>query len=115
MILVESTLQGTAEDWSGKLSVDAGLQLQVSYYNEAFSVWEPVIEPIQREPGVWDSWEINARLRSHSEDEMTEAPGGRQIPWPKMTVDLTATEMLNITVTKSFLQLLTKLGDVPHF
>lgn len=30
---------------------------------------------------------------------------------PKMTIDLTSTEILNITVTKSFLQLLTTLGD----
>jgi hypothetical protein len=30
---------------------------------------------------------------------------------PKMTIDLTASEILNITVTKSFLQLLTNLGD----
>lgn len=30
---------------------------------------------------------------------------------PKLTIDLAASEILNITVTKSFLQLLTQLGD----
>ncbi|KAI6171307.1 Vacuolar protein sorting-associated protein 13C [Aphelenchoides bicaudatus] len=112
MILLESSMEGSAENWTGKLSVDAWVQFQVSYYNEAYSVWEPVVEPVQRQLGQWDRWQLSAKIRSHSEDELTDAPvGGRQTPMPKMTIDLTATEMLNITVTKSFLQLLTALGD----
>jgi vacuolar protein sorting-associated protein 13A/C len=114
MIILESLVEGSAEDWTGKLRVDALFQLQVSYYNETFSVWEPVIEPVQREPGKWDRWQVNAQIRSHSEDELTEGagPDARPVPMPKMTIDLAATEILNITVTKSFLRLLTNLGDV---
>lgn len=62
MILFESSLSGFAENWTEKLSVDAALQFQVSYYNEAFSVWETVVEPVQRQPGKWDRWQLNAKV-----------------------------------------------------
>ncbi|VDM41632.1 unnamed protein product [Toxocara canis] len=108
MILVESSLSGVASDWSALLSVDAAVQLQVSYYNEVFSVWEPVIEPVEVEEGYWRSWKIDMEMRTHSEEEM--ATEGAPPP-PKQTIAIRATDMLNITVTKSFLQLLNQLSD----
>lgn len=62
MILLESAMEGVAEDWTGKMRIDAWVQFQVSYYNEAYSVWEPVVEPVQRQPGQWDRWQLNAKV-----------------------------------------------------
>ncbi|KAI6181597.1 Vacuolar protein sorting-associated protein 13C [Aphelenchoides besseyi] len=112
VILVESSLKATAQDWSGLLNVDSIVELQASYYNEAFSVWEPVIEPVERQPGVWECWQLNAKMRTHSEEEVAEGSSGRPAALPKMTIDLTATETMNLTITKSFLQLLTSLSNM---
>lgn len=62
MILFESSVKGSAKDWTEKLSVDALMNLQMFYYNETFSVWEPVIEPVQRELDKWNKWEITAKV-----------------------------------------------------
>ncbi|KAI6203695.1 Vacuolar protein sorting-associated protein 13C [Aphelenchoides besseyi] len=110
VILLESSLKAMAQDWSGLLNVDATVELQVSYYNEAFSVWEPVIEPVERQLGVWECWQLH--LRSHSEEEVGERSSKRSIALPKMTIDLTATETLDLTITKSFIQLLTSLSNM---
>uniref|UniRef100_F1KPF0 Vacuolar protein sorting-associated protein 13A n=1 Tax=Ascaris suum TaxID=6253 RepID=F1KPF0_ASCSU len=108
VILIESSFNGVASDWSALLSVDAAVHLQVSYYNETFSVWEPVIEPVEVQEGQWRSWKINMEMRTHSEEEMA---GEGAPPPPKQTVSIRSTDMLNITVTKSFLQLLNQLSD----
>ncbi|MFH4981578.1 hypothetical protein AB6A40_008287 [Gnathostoma spinigerum] len=107
MILVESSFYGTASDWTSLLSMDAAMTLQVSYYNETFSVWEPVVEPVEVEDGLWQPWRLGMKLLSHGEDE--EGEGG--FPSPHQTISIQATDMLNVTVTKSFLQLLNRLSD----
>lgn len=109
MILVESAMHAVAEKWSGLLSVDADMQLQVSYYNEAYCVWEPVIEPVEVQNGVYKPWIIKSELRTHSEDEQATDGGP---PLPKQVIDVRASEMLNVTVTKSFLALLNRLSSV---
>ncbi|KAI6208431.1 Vacuolar protein sorting-associated protein 13C [Aphelenchoides besseyi] len=112
VILLESSLKAMAQDWSGLLNVDATVELQVSYYNEAFSVWEPVIEPVERQLGIWECWRLHVKLRSHSEEELAERSSRRSVALPKITIDLTATETLDLTITKSFIQLLTSLSNM---
>jgi hypothetical protein len=63
MVLFDASLKGTAHNWTGKLSVDARMDFQMSYYNEAFNVWEPVIEPLQSECGKWDRWQLCAKVQ----------------------------------------------------
>ncbi|KAF2903862.1 hypothetical protein ILUMI_02321 [Ignelater luminosus] len=46
MLLLQSSFQGTVNDWSSQLSVDASLTLQVGYYNSRLALWEPLIEPV---------------------------------------------------------------------
>uniref|UniRef100_A0A915CSW2 Vacuolar protein sorting-associated protein 13A n=1 Tax=Ditylenchus dipsaci TaxID=166011 RepID=A0A915CSW2_9BILA len=118
MILVESSVKAAAENWTSQLGMDASLQLQVSYYNEAFNVWEPVVEPVQnKENGLWEAWALSMQVRSHGEEE--EMPQEAHTPDviakpnaqpPKMVVSIEAKEMMDITVTKSLIQLLQELG-----
>uniref|UniRef100_A0A914Q5H0 Vacuolar protein sorting-associated protein 13C n=1 Tax=Panagrolaimus davidi TaxID=227884 RepID=A0A914Q5H0_9BILA len=111
MILLESTLRSTAANWSSRLSCDAEMKLQISYYNEKFSVWEPIIEPVLKEKhGVpsWEKWNVTAKVRSASEDEDSEE--GAAAP-PKMQISIDAVDVMNITVTKSLLNLLTQLSN----
>lgn len=112
MILLENTLSGSVSDWSGRMQLDATTTLQVSYYNEAFSVWEPVIEPVQKqETGQWAPWELTASVRTHSEEELSDPKNPHSQSLPKMTVDVLSKDMMNITITKSFLQLTKHLGE----
>uniref|UniRef100_A0A7E4VBS0 VPS13_mid_rpt domain-containing protein n=1 Tax=Panagrellus redivivus TaxID=6233 RepID=A0A7E4VBS0_PANRE len=123
MILVEASLKAVAKDWSSKLSCDVANELQISYYNEAFSVWEPVIEPVlsETEDGgrYWNPWTVKMSVRTNNDDALRQAVyegneegeplTAAQLP-PKMQINIDAVETLNITVTKSFLKLLTQLG-----
>lgn len=65
MILLESSVDAKVEEWTGVMRADASLQLQMCYYNETFSVWEPVIEPVlSKESGAWESWKLTAEVAS---------------------------------------------------
>ncbi|KAI1728266.1 SHR-binding domain of vacuolar-sorting associated protein 13 domain-containing protein [Ditylenchus destructor] len=110
MIMLESSLKMTAENWSSQLSADANIEFQMSYYNEAFSVWEPIIEPTL-DNGAWKCWLLNMSLRSYSdldtEHRNTSDTESRMLTTqpPRMHVTLDGKQMMNITITKSFLQL----------
>uniref|UniRef100_A0A914WWB3 Uncharacterized protein n=1 Tax=Plectus sambesii TaxID=2011161 RepID=A0A914WWB3_9BILA len=107
LILLESTFKAEVCDWSSLMTASATMTLQMGYYNETFSTWEPIIEPVESK-GDWRSWDLKLMLQTHSEDEKID---GFKIP-PKMTVSLVATDMLHLTLTKSCFDLLTKLGDL---
>uniref|UniRef100_A0A915Q109 Vacuolar protein sorting-associated protein 13A n=1 Tax=Setaria digitata TaxID=48799 RepID=A0A915Q109_9BILA len=108
MVLLESSAKIAASQWSTLLAVDADLQFQISYYNETFCVWEPIVEPVEVGDNVWRSWVLKAELRTHGEDELTLNGAS---PLPQRTIDMKATEMLNITITKSLILLSYQLMD----
>lgn len=63
MILIKSSLAASAKNWSSLLEMNSSIFLQMSYYNEAFCVWEPVIEPVcynENDKKLWKSWQLNA-------------------------------------------------------
>ncbi|KAK0425183.1 hypothetical protein QR680_009077 [Steinernema hermaphroditum] len=103
MILLEMGMSAEARNWASALEVDASASMQMSYYNEAFSVWEPVIEPVESAQG----------MRTHGDDivDLDATDDEKKTAPPKSTIVIKAEDMINITVTKSFLQLLNKLGD----
>ena len=111
MILVESSMTATAKDWSSRLSCDAATQLQISYYNEGYSVWEPVIEPVLKnkegQPS-WEPWSLTMTVRT-AENTKDTTEDVSVLP-PKMQIAIDAVDTMNITVTKSFLMLLNKLS-----
>ncbi|VDN06934.1 unnamed protein product [Thelazia callipaeda] len=108
MVLLESSAKIEASQWSFLLAVDADIRMQISYYNETFCMWEPIVEPVEVEDGVWQNWGLKVELRTHSEDEMSlneTASASRQ------TIDIKASELLNITITKSLILLSHQLVD----
>ncbi|XP_076036664.1 intermembrane lipid transfer protein VPS13A-like isoform X3 [Oratosquilla oratoria] len=58
---------GNAEiyDWSKQVHVKSEVQLQVSCFNEEFSAWEPIIEPVTDPNGVQRPWEVLMRIAQH--------------------------------------------------
>uniref|UniRef100_A0A158Q918 VP13A protein n=1 Tax=Elaeophora elaphi TaxID=1147741 RepID=A0A158Q918_9BILA len=108
VVLLESSVIVAASQWSTLLAVDADVQFQLSYYNETFCVWEPIVEPVEVGDNIWRSWVLKAELRTHSEDELSE---NGALPLPQRTINLKASELLNITVTKSLILLSYHLMD----
>jgi len=78
MILLESAMLGSAKNWSTQLIAvffnffsenfknkffkEAEARLQISYYNEAFNVWEPLIEPVLHQYEGWQSWRLTLKV-----------------------------------------------------
>ncbi|VDP11245.1 unnamed protein product, partial [Onchocerca flexuosa] len=108
MVLLESSTMINASQWNALLAVDANVQFQISYYNETFCVWEPIVEPVEVSDNTWKSWNLKVELRTHGEDELS-ADGA--LPLPQRTIDVKASELLNITVTKSLILLSHNLMD----
>jgi len=70
LILLQSSFSATVKDWTGRVNADATLKLQLSYYNETYNVWEPIIEPILNgNTNEWESWQLSMKLNSHNDDE----------------------------------------------
>ena len=48
-------------DWRRNVSVTGEMALEVAYYNEALSVWEPLIEPVE-DGNRHRPWEISIKV-----------------------------------------------------
>ncbi|KAK4321628.1 hypothetical protein Pmani_007575 [Petrolisthes manimaculis] len=65
VLLLKSALNAEINDWSQVMFSKAEVQLQLSCYNEEFSAWEPVLEPITEENKMVRSWEALVRTLQH--------------------------------------------------
>ncbi|KAL7073611.1 hypothetical protein ACQ4LE_007637 [Meloidogyne hapla] len=127
MILLESAMLGSAKNWSTQLIAEAEARLQISYYNEAFNVWEPLIEPVLHQYEGWQSWRLTLKISSQlDEDSNSQQRQGtsktkdkinqkKAVLPRKMALIFEAREMMNITVSKSFLQLVNQLSELIGF
>ncbi|KAL4216396.1 Vacuolar protein [Mactra antiquata] len=113
LLITEMSFQGEVRDWSGKLFVESRLLLEVAYYNEKMSVWEPLLEPIL-DQGKFRRWELALEVMKNDDidlsiddDEETESV---KLPPPKMSINVKSTDTLNLTMTKACLESLTNLG-----
>uniref|UniRef100_A0A1I8B4S6 FSA_C domain-containing protein n=1 Tax=Meloidogyne hapla TaxID=6305 RepID=A0A1I8B4S6_MELHA len=109
MILLESAMLGSAKNWSTQLIAEAEARLQISYYNEAFNVWEPLIEPVLHQYEGWQSWRLTLKISSQlDEDSNSQQRQGtsktkdkinqkKAVLPPKMALIFEAREMMNIT------------------
>lgn len=50
-------------------------------------------------------------MRTHSEEEVNEGAGGRAVVLPKMTVELSSADTLNLTLTKSLMHIIMNIAD----
>ncbi|WKX92088.1 hypothetical protein Q1695_010264 [Nippostrongylus brasiliensis] len=99
MIFMQILLKAEASNWSSALDATAHMSLQMSYYNEALSVWEPVIEPVENGTDHWEPWTITTTVKGRNKNDPLDAR-------PAMDVKIDADDILNITITKTFISLL---------
>ncbi|XP_071825694.1 intermembrane lipid transfer protein VPS13A-like isoform X3 [Apostichopus japonicus] len=120
MLILQSSVHAVVKDWSSKLTVHSSLKMEVSCYNERVAAWEPLVEPIEYEPGAHHPFELQVSVVKNDDivdtsslDKSDSEEDGEAIHLapPAMTVTVTAPENLELTVTKTSLLLFQKLGE----
>ncbi|ESO95114.1 hypothetical protein LOTGIDRAFT_160876 [Lottia gigantea] len=114
LLIVESSFQGEVKNWSSQLYVDTSLSLEVAYYNELLAVWEPLLEPVVKDSKV-HRWDLNLNVVAADDsiipvDQEETDVDNIVLPPPKMTINVKSVDNLNITMTKTCLEVLGKLG-----
>ncbi|XP_031336343.1 vacuolar protein sorting-associated protein 13 isoform X2 [Photinus pyralis] len=121
MLLLNSSFQGNVHDWSSQLYIDASLTLQMSYYNSMLAVWESLIEPVQvvhENKTVYEPWALRLEVTMNERDdvpisiseEVEEDEECIQLQPAAMTIDVSSTSNLELTVTKTSIDVLNNLA-----
>nr|CAD7454577.1 unnamed protein product [Timema tahoe] len=119
MILLELGFQGTVHDWSSQLYVDSSMTLQMAYYNSALALWEPLIEPVEvfkDGRSFHTPWELTAMVQMNSQEPvstpLSTSTDVEEIPFqpPGLSIEIFSKENLEMTMTKTCLDVLTNLG-----
>nr|XP_050858456.1 intermembrane lipid transfer protein Vps13 isoform X2 [Vespula vulgaris] len=125
MLLTNIGFQSNVNDWSTKsMSLECTISLIIAYYNSRLALWEPLIEPkegIQNGKRTSTSWELKTKVQFNdlevsSRGASAISPSVESEPEDlhqiaKMSIDITSSENLEITVTKTCLDVLKQLGN----
>lgn len=117
MLFLESSFQLSLSNWSSQMCVEASLNLQMAYYNSRLALWEPLIEPVQIKSGkemTYKPWELKLDV-SMAEPEDVMSPAESEVastvtPPSMMTIDISSRNNLELTVTKTCLEVLNNLS-----
>ncbi|XP_039312283.1 vacuolar protein sorting-associated protein 13 isoform X2 [Solenopsis invicta] len=125
MLLLHVGFESSINDWSTKsMSVDCSMSVIMAYYNSRLALWEPLIEPIESSDNgkrISTPWELKTKIQFN--DIMLDSKGASAISpisesepeelhqSTKMSIDITSSDNLEITVTKTCLDVLKQLGQ----
>ncbi|KAG1695557.1 Vacuolar protein sorting-associated protein 13 [Nymphon striatum] len=116
MILLEANLHAKVLDWSSKLSVSSTVAIEIGYYNDKIARWEPLIEPVEAKNGR-RPWELCLEVMKNDDVFVATSPDDSDeidvlsLPPPEMTINIFSMDILEITVSKICLNVLTNLGS----
>ncbi|XP_043267936.1 vacuolar protein sorting-associated protein 13 isoform X2 [Venturia canescens] len=125
MLLFHVGFQSNVNDWSTKtMSVECTMSLIMAYYNSRLALWEPLIEPvetIQNGERVSSAWELKTKVQFNdlapdSRGASAISPSCESEPdelinqSSRMSIDIVSSDNLEITVTKTCLDVLQQLG-----
>ncbi|XP_071050774.1 intermembrane lipid transfer protein Vps13-like [Onthophagus taurus] len=119
ILMLESCFEGNIRDWSADMAVDATITLQIAYYNSNFAAWEPLIEPngtFHENVTIHQPWELKVDVSKYREDAsslpFTHHDGEIVLSGqPKMSVIVSSNTNLEVTISKTTLEMLTNLGQ----
>ncbi|KAJ8665252.1 hypothetical protein QAD02_006914 [Eretmocerus hayati] len=124
MLLLHLGFQTNAIDWSSNsMSLESTMSVVMAYYNSRLALWEPLIEPIETFDNgrrISTPWELKTKVQFHdinadlgknalvstSDNEVEDFQQKA-----KMSIDISSSENLEITVTKTCLDVLKQLGN----
>ncbi|KAL9987728.1 hypothetical protein ACROYT_G002079 [Oculina patagonica] len=107
LLSVDGSIQGEVRNWSSALSVNAGVGVIGNYFNENVSEWEPLIEPVE-DDNVYRHWELNldVSLANGGSDNSNLDDSSKAA----MSLAVQSKDELQLTVTKTCLDVFAKLG-----
>lgn len=126
MLFLHSGFRSNVNDWSkDNMSIDATISVIMAYYNSRLALWEPLIEPVEsvkNNEKHSEPWELKMNIQFH--DLSQHSPGASAISpisdsgelddpnqSSQMSIDIQSSDNLEITVTKSCLEVLQQLAD----
>ncbi|XP_008938924.1 PREDICTED: vacuolar protein sorting-associated protein 13C, partial [Merops nubicus] len=109
LLLVESVFSGVLKNWSSLMEVTADMSLEIHYYNEAYAVWEPLIERVE---GGKKQWSLKLEVKTNPVQERSLMPGDDFIvlPEPQTAVNIFSKDTMNITISKCCLAVFSNLA-----
>uniref|UniRef100_A0A182FL84 Vacuolar protein sorting-associated protein 13 n=1 Tax=Anopheles albimanus TaxID=7167 RepID=A0A182FL84_ANOAL len=106
MLYIETSLQGSVANWSSEMKIDSSLRLSMSYYNEAFALWEYVIEPnlIENSNGIsrYHAWELTFTVEVEPHEDRSREQTTK--------MKIASKDNIEMTVTKTSLEVVQNLG-----
>ncbi|XP_051053816.1 intermembrane lipid transfer protein VPS13C isoform X2 [Phodopus roborovskii] len=106
LLLAESKFSGNIKNWTSLMAAAADMTLEVHYYNEIHAVWEPLIERVEgKKP-----WSLKLNVKKNPIQDKSLMPGDDFIPEPQMAVHISSGATMNITISKSCLNVFNNLA-----
>ncbi|XP_053396044.1 intermembrane lipid transfer protein VPS13A-like isoform X3 [Mercenaria mercenaria] len=62
LLCVRTSVDGKFSNWTKQMRLTADLELDVCYYNEKLSVWEPLVEPNLVQEGLYEPWALKIQI-----------------------------------------------------
>uniref|UniRef100_A0A8C0HTI9 Vacuolar protein sorting 13 homolog C n=1 Tax=Balaenoptera musculus TaxID=9771 RepID=A0A8C0HTI9_BALMU len=108
LLLAESKFSGNVKNWTSLMAASADMTLEVHYYNETHAVWEPLIERVEgKRP-----WNLRLAVKKNPVQDKSLMPGDYFIllPEPETEIDISSGDTMNITISKSCLNVFSNLA-----
>ncbi|EHH63124.1 Vacuolar protein sorting-associated protein 13C [Macaca fascicularis] len=106
LLLAESKFSGNIKNWTSLMAATADVTLQVHYYNEIHAVWEPLIERVEGKR----QWNLRLHVKKNPVQDKSLLPGDDFIPEPQMAIHISSGNTMNITISKSCLNIFNNLA-----
>lgn len=120
MIMLQSGFTGQVTNWSSQIGIEASLKLQMGYYNSHLALWEPLVEPVEiikDKVSTYVPWELKFEMAvSEKDTDLSASSPVEEQPEAhatntSITMDISSKTMLEVTLTKTCLEVLTNLGS----
>ncbi|KAA0723284.1 Vacuolar protein sorting-associated protein 13C [Triplophysa tibetana] len=109
LLLAESSFTGDARNWSSLLSVSADMTLEVNSFNETHAVWEPLLERVDNGKRRWN---LKLEMKNNPIQDKSPVPGDDfiMLPDPRTAITICSKDTMNVTVSKSCLNVFNNLA-----
>ncbi|XP_032273583.1 vacuolar protein sorting-associated protein 13C isoform X3 [Phoca vitulina] len=108
LLLAESKFSGNIKNWTSLMAATADMTLEVHYYNETHAVWEPLIERVEGKR----QWNLRLNVKKNPVQDRSLMPGDdfTFLPEPQTAVCISSGDTMNITISKSCLNVFNNLA-----
>lgn len=109
LISMEMKINSEIRNWTSEMQLSGSLTFLMAYFNNHIAIWEPMIEPIEKELSNGDidyqQWELNFSLEMDSNKDET-LPNE-----PTTKISITSTDILELTFTETSIDVLQNLSN----